>query len=257
MNVIDNAIKFTSYRGKIFISVTELAEDSKDSPADKAVYEFRIKDSGRGMSESFKKIVFQPFSREEDASIAKSQGSGLGLAITKKVVDLMGGTIDVISEVGVGSEFIITLPFKLCTFPVLQEDDDNTAVDFSGKRVLLTEDTDTNQMIAKDILESAGFYVDIAKDGVEAVEKMKIREAGYYDIILMDPYMPNMDGFEATRQIRSLQDKEKSLIPIIALSSSAFGEDKVKSFECGMNAHLAKPYDIPTLLRTIKRLLKQ
>ena len=224
--------------------------------SDKSLYEFRIRDCGRGMSESFKKVVFEPFSREEDAALAKSQGSGLGLAITKKVVELMNGTIDVISEEGRGSEFIITLPLKLCTFPVLKEDDDNSFVDFSGRKVLLTEDTDTNQMIAKDILESAGFNVDIAKDGVEAVEKMKIREAGYYDIILMDPYMPNMDGFEATRQIRSLPEKQKALIPIIGLSSSAFGEDRFKSFECGMNAHLAKPYDIPTLLRTIKGLLK-
>ena len=255
LNIIDNAIKFSPYRGKIFISVREVSDESRVS-SDKSLYEFRIRDCGRGMSESFKKVVFEPFSREEDAALAKSQGSGLGLAITKKVVELMNGTIDVISEEGRGSEFIITLPLKLCTFPVLKEDDDNSFVDFSGRKVLLTEDTDTNQMIAKDILESAGFNVDIAKDGVEAVEKMKIREAGYYDIILMDPYMPNMDGFEATRQIRSLPEKQKALIPIIGLSSSAFGEDRFKSFECGMNAHLAKPYDIPTLLRTIKGLLK-
>ena len=256
LNILGNAIKFTPYGGKISITINELEYFGKTSGEPKSLFEIIIKDNGIGMSEGFLDVIFEPFACDQLSVEAKSQGSGLGLAITKRIVNLMGGDIFVSSQEGKGSEFVIKVPFSICTLPLMQKDYDDRDVDFTGKKVLLCEDTETNQIIARDILENAGFVVDLARDGVEALEKMKLSPSEFYDIILMDTRMPNMDGYEATRQIRSLSDKKKAQIPIIAVSSNIYGDDRSKIFECGMNAYLSKPYNIPILLTTLKSLLK-
>ena len=391
LNILSNAIKFTPAGGTISFRVIE-----KPSPVDNlANYEFRIKDNGIGMSEEFQKTVFEAFTREKTSTVSGIQGTGLGMAITKNIVDMMGGVITVHSTEGKGSEFIVELPCKISTVPIIIEplpelkglralvadDDTNTCLsvcsmlreigmrpdwtnygkeavirakealnqadefrvyiidwlmpdlngietvrrirkvigdntpiiiltaydwadisdeakeagvtafcskplfmselrnvlaqpfmaaedtrsenknepaempDFTGKRVLLAEDNEMNQMIAEAILTESGFIVEIACDGIEAVEKMKTAPAGYYDIILMDIQMPKMDGYEAAKQIRALDDKKKANTPIVAVTANAFEEDRQTALEVGMNGHLAKPYDIPAIMETLTELL--
>ncbi len=392
LNILSNAIKFTPAGGKITFRVIE-----KPSSVDNiANFEFRIKDNGIGMSEEFRKSIFEAFSREKTSTVSGIQGTGLGMAIAKKIVDMMGGVIMVNSTEGKGSEFIVELPCKISNIsakfepiPELQgvrvlvaDDDTDTCLsvcsmlreigvrpdwtnygkeavirakdaldsadefrvyiidwqmpdlngietvrrirkviggsapiiiltaydwsdieeeareagvtafcskplfmselrnvmarplmisldkqteekseaeakpDFSGKRVLLAEDNELNQMLAENMLTEVGLAVEIANDGTEAVEKMKSAPAGYYDIILMDIQMPQMDGYEATRQIRALEDNEKAGIPIVAVTANAFEEDRQIAMEAGMNGHLAKPYDVPDIMKTLKELLE-
>jgi CheY-like chemotaxis protein/anti-sigma regulatory factor (Ser/Thr protein kinase) len=391
LNILTNAIKFTPAGGTISFRVIE-----KPSPSPKLTsFEFRIKDNGIGMSKEFQKTIFEAFARERTSTVSGIQGTGLGMAITKNIVDMMGGTIDVISEEGKGSEFVVIIPCKIsdvCTkfepIPELKgvralvaDDDTNTCLsicsmlreigmrpdwtnygkeavvrtkealdqadefrvyiidwmipdqngietvrrirkvigsnapiiiltaydwadieeeareagvtafcskplfmsemrnvltqpfmsaqepqakgnepeilpNFSGKRVLLVEDNYVNQMIAETVLTEANLCVEIANDGTEAVEMVKAAPAGYFDIILMDIQMPKMDGYEATKLIRALEDKEKAGIPIIAVTANAFEEDRRAALEAGMNGHLAKPYDIPAMLGTLTALLK-
>ena len=391
LNILSNAIKFTPAGGTITFRVIE-----KPSSVDNiANFEFRIKDNGIGMSEEFRKSIFEAFSREKTSTVSGIQGTGLGMAIAKKIVDMMGGVIMVNSTEGKGSEFIVELPCKISNIsakfepiPELQgvrvlvaDDDTDTCLsvcsmlreigvrpdwtnygkeavirakdaldsadefrvyiidwqmpdlngietvrrirkviggsapiiiltaydwsdieeeareagvtafcskplfmselrnvmaqplmisldkqteekseaeakpDFSGKRVLLAEDNELNQMLAENMLTEVGLAVEIANDGTEAVEKMKSAPAGYYDIILMDIQMPQMDGYEATRQIRALEDNEKAGIPIVAVTANAFEEDRQIAMEAGMNGHLAKPYDVPDIMKTLKELL--
>ena len=367
----------------------------KPSASDKAFFEFRIKDNGIGMSEEFRKTIFEAFTRERTSTVSGIQGTGLGMAITKNIVDMMGGTISVRSAEGKGSEFVVCLPCKISgvslkpePLPELQgiralvaDDDTDTCLsvcsmlreigmrpdwtnygkeavirakeameqadefrvyiidwlmpdlngietvrrirrvigdsapiiiltaydwadieeeareagvtafcskplfmselrnvlsrpfmlrleerdeaeepeakpDFRGKRVLLAEDNEMNQMIASTILSESGFAVEIAGDGIEAVEKMKAADAGYYDVILMDIQMPKMNGYEAAKRIRALEDGRKAGIPIVAVTANAFEEDRKIALEVGMNGHLAKPYDIPAIMETLKALLK-
>ena len=192
-------------------------------------------------------------SREKTSTVSGIQGTGLGMAITKNIVDMMGGVITVNSEAGKGSEFVVQLPCRIsgssAKFEPLPE-----LPDFSGKRVLLAEDNEMNQMIAETILTEAGLTVDIAGDGSEAVEKMKEAPAGTYDIILMDIQMPKMNGYEAAKRIRELEDPQKAGIPIVAVTANAFEEDRKVSLEAGMNGHLAKPYDIPAIMETLRTL---
>ena len=210
------------------------------------------------MSEEFQKTIFDAFTREESTTISGIQGTGLGMAITKSIVDLMGGSITLSSEEGKGSEFVVELPFRICETATRRvETPARTARDFSGKHLLLAEDNEMNQMIAVAILEEVGFAVDIAVDGAEAVEKMRIAPAGTYDAILMDVQMPRMDGYEATRQIRALEDPRKAHVPIIAVTANAFEEDQKIAFEAGMDGHLAKPYDVPKMMETLDKLLPQ
>ena len=387
LNILSNAIKFTPNEGTISFRVIE-----KPSASDKAVFEFRIKDTGIGMSEEFRKTIFEAFTRERTSTVSGIQGTGLGMAITKNIVDMMGGTINVNSEKGKGSEFIVELPCRISSgagkfeeVPELQglralvaDDDTNTclsicgmlrdigmrpdwtnygkeavvrakeafenadefrvfildwlmpdqngietarrirkvigdstpiiiltaydwsdveeeakeagvtafcskplfmselrsvlakpfrsgvedadaekgAPDFSGKRILLAEDNEMNQIIAVAILEEVGFAVEIAVDGTEAVEKMEKAPAGYYDIILMDIQMPQMDGYTAAKRIRALEDPAKAGIPIVAVTANAFEEDRKTAMEAGMNGHLAKPYDVGEIMRTLKEILK-
>jgi signal transduction histidine kinase/CheY-like chemotaxis protein len=250
LNILSNAIKFTPDGGTISFRVAE-----KPSPVDGlANFEFRVKDNGIGMSEEFRKTIFEPFTRERTSTVSGIQGTGLGMAITKNIVDMMGGNITVNSAAGEGTEFVVELPCKISSVSEKAETLPEQQ-DFTGKRVLLAEDNEMNQMIAEAILTNVGLSVEIACDGTEAVEKMKTAPAGYYDIILMDIQMPKMDGYEATKQIRALEDKKKASIPIVAVTANAFEEDRQTAMKAGMNGHLAKPYDIPAIMETLKELL--
>ena len=208
------------------------------------------------MSQKFRSEIFEAFSREESSTISGIEGTGLGMAITKKLIDMMGGKIEVNSCEGNGSEFIVTISFKICDAPAKQEELTKHDVDFTGKRVLLAEDVETNQIIAVALLEQIGFQVEIASDGKQAVEMVNNAEPGYYDIVLMDIQMPHTDGYEATKLIRSLDDPVKANIPIAAVTANAFVEDKEAALNAGMNAHLAKPYDMEQIIRTMQILLK-
>ena len=387
LNILSNAIKFTPTGGTISFQVTE-----KTSPIpEHAVFEFRVKDTGIGMSKEFQKTIFEAFTREKTSTVSGIQGTGLGMAITKSIVDMMGGTISVNSEEGKGTEFIVTIPCRLnknqsvnheipelkglralvvdddtdtclsvcsmlrkigmrpdwtssgkeaairtreaveqsdafsafivdwkmpdmngievvrrirkvigedtpiiiltaydwvdieeearkagvtafCSKPLFISElrkalasasqpaeehaaQDAEKVDFSGKKILLAEDNEMNQMIAYAILTEAGFEVEIANNGEEAVNMMKEAPANTYDIVLMDIQMPIMDGYEAARLIRALEDKDKANIPIIAVTANAFEEDRKLALEFGMNGHLAKPYDIPKMMDTLAQLL--
>ena len=254
LNILSNAIKFTPEGGDIFFTVKE-----KASSKDGAEYVFTVKDNGIGMSEEFRKTIFDAFSRERTSTVSGIQGTGLGMAITKNIVDLMGGTVTVSSTEGEGSEFIVTLPCKFSERKVSEEEKEKEEKkelpDFSGKRVLLAEDNEMNQMIAEAILTEAKFTVEIVGDGEEAVERMKEKPARYYDIIMMDIQMPKMDGYEAARRIRAMEEKEKANIPIVAVTANVFEEDRKTAMDAGMSGHLAKPYDVPAMMDMLKKLL--
>ncbi len=261
LNILSNAIKFTNEGGSISLNVSEEETKTENKQPQTSVYEFRIKDNGIGMSRDFQKIIFDSFTRERTSTVSGILGTGLGMAITKKIVDMLGGTIQVQSEEGHGSEFIVKLPCKISSEKTEQIDKSEPAkdalvqADFSGKRVLLAEDNEMNQMIAVANLENAGFAVEVANDGVEALEKVRTNPAGYYDVILMDIQMPKMDGYEAARRIRALPEPEKASVPIVAVTANTFGEDCEAALKAGMNKHLAKPYDIPQIIQTIYSLL--
>ena len=264
LNVLSNAYKFTPEHGTVSMSLWEIANAENGY----GNYEIRIQDSGIGMSREFADRMFNAFERERTSTVSGIQGTGLGLAITKSIVDLMGGTIDVITAPGSGTEFIIRLKFKLAEPEDVMNPSDaagadnagsassGTEVDFSGKRLLLVEDNMINMEIANMILTQAGFEVETAENGRIAVDKVSSSEPGYYHAILMDIQMPEMDGLEATRAIRALPDAQLAGIPIIAMTANAFKEDEDASAKAGMQAHIAKPIDVPVLLRTMAEVLR-
>ncbi len=253
LNILSNSVKFTPSGGTISFQVIE-TPSSNENIAD---FEFRIKDNGIGMSEEFQKTIFEAFTREKTSTVSGIEGTGLGMAIAKNIIDMMGGTITVHSTEGEGSEFIVKLPCKISRVSSDDESHSSSSAmpDLSGRRVLLAEDNEINQILAEKILTSVGLNVDIACDGTEAVEKVRSAASGYYDVILMDIQMPLMDGYEATRQIRALDNKELANIPIIAVTANAFDEDRQVAAYVGMNGYLAKPYDIPMIMETLKNLL--
>lgn len=256
LNILSNAIKFTPEGGSVSVDVTQ----KTDAPEGFADYIFCIKDTGIGMSEEFKKHIFEAFSREETSTVSGILGTGLGMAITKNIVDMMNGSISVNSKQGKGSEFIVELRFPIGTGCDISSEKEKkyvvSTVDFNGKKILLVEDNELNQEIACTILREEGFIVDVACDGTEAVGLVGAEKGLEYDIILMDIQMPKMDGYEATSRIRAMGGKRKN-IPIIAMTANAFDEDKSKAFSCGMNGHIGKPIVIQDLLDTLASFLVQ
>ena len=255
-NLISNAVKFTPQGGTI--TVKALKKQVSDSGY--ARFEFVVSDTGVGMTEEFMKRMYEAFEREESSTKTGNLGTGLGLAITKQLLDLLGGSISVESEKGKGSTFKVNLPLKMADetkeYPAEHVQPEEIKRKTGQYRVLLVEDIEINRMLAETLLEEEGFLVESVPDGSDAVEIIKTHPEWYYDVILMDIQMPVMNGYEATRLIRSMGRKDTSLMPIIALSANARDEDKRMSMESGMNSHVAKPFDIAQLIKTINKHLK-
>lgn len=251
LNLISNAYKFTQDGGRITVTLKQTGSDDK-----KGFYELRVKDTGMGMTQEFAETVFDAYSREKSA--ASIQGTGLGMAITKSIVDMMGGTIKVISAKGEGTEFIINFVFVLSEdVPKEQGSDENNieSVDFTGTRLLLVEDNEINRQIAELILSGAGFELDTVENGKEAYEMVAASQPGYYKAVLMDVQMPVMNGYDSTKAIRKLENKELAEIPIIAMTANAFVEDVQEALDAGMNAHIAKPIDVPTMMKVLADII--
>ena len=251
----DNAVKYTEENGRVTIVAVE--KEQRGEQDDLVTYQFAIEDNGIGISEEFLTNLFEPFEREKNTTLSGIYGTGLGLSITKKLVDIIGGTIEVSSTAGEGSRFIVTLPLRIQEVSESSCDTEEILPQFaSSKRILIVDDNEINLEIEYEVLKDAGFLVDTAEDGSIAVEKIKQSEPGDYDLILMDIQMPIMDGYRATRAIREMKNPALAGIPIIAVSANAFEEDKRMAMESGMNAHLAKPLDTPRLYKLIRKFLK-
>ena len=253
-NLLTNAFKFTPSGGKINVTLKQVGVNE-----DTGSYELRVKDTGMGMTPEFAAKVFEAYSR--DRTVNNIQGTGLGMAITKSIVDLMGGTIDVKTELGKGTEFIIQVDFKLVDD--IPEDNVETKaekiktdLDFSKMKLLLVEDNMVNREIASLILTEHGFKLDTAENGKEAVEKVSSSKPGEYQVVLMDVQMPVMNGYEATKAIRQLDNPELANIPIIAMTANAFSEDIQAAKDAGMNDHIAKPIDIPKMIETLQKVIR-
>ena len=255
LNVVSNSIKYTNPHGKITVSIDELdSEDEKN-----ANYKVVVEDNGIGMSQDYLPHIFEEFSREHTSTETRVAGTGLGLPIVKSLVDRMGGTIEVESEEGKGTRFIMKFSFPVSLENQVREKEKQNIPDITeklkGKRILLAEDNDLNAEIAQFILEDMGLMVDRVEDGVQCVSRIEQKPAGTYDLILMDIQMPNMDGYRATEMIRGLSDKDKATIPIIAMTANAFEEDRKKALAKGMNGHIAKPVDAEKVEKTICSVL--
>ena len=251
MNLLGNAGKFTEENGSVSLRLTEIGGGEGTGS-----YEIRIKDTGIGMSPEFVERLFIPFERERTSTVSRIQGTGLGLAITKSIVDMMGGNITVQTEKGKGTEFTIKVDFPLAEQEEENCSNEENEISFEGMRALLVEDNMINMEIAQMLLEQAGFLIETAENGKIALEMTAASEPGYYDVILMDIQMPVMDGYTATKAIRSLSDTGLAGIPIIAMTANAFQEDIKKAEEVGMNGHISKPLDIPGMRATLQQVLK-
>ena len=251
LNLLSNSCKFTPEKGMVKATLRQLGRTDKTG-----IYELRVLDNGIGMSEEFAADMFRPFERERTSTVSGIQGTGLGLSITKSIVELMEGTIDVSSASGKGTEFVIGLTLPLAEAP--EEAAAEAApekVDFESLRILLAEDNEINREIAGMLLTQFGCTVEHAVNGQEALDMVEGSEPGYYDLVLMDIQMPVMDGYEATKRIRGLPDRELAQIPIIAMTANAFREDEKAAGEAGMDAHIAKPLDVQKMLQTIAEVL--
>ncbi len=267
MNLLGNAMKFTEPGGTISAWVLEKPDEREDW----VVFEFHVKDTGIGISEEFQKRIFEPFERERSSTVSGIQGTGLGMTITKNLVGLMGGTIAVASKKGEGSEFTVRIPLKKNVRKTLDkapgkpenlptqtpEADAAHRAAIKGQRILLVEDNDLNREIARELLSDAGMQIEEAWDGKQAVERLLEKGAGYYRLVLMDIQMPVMDGYEATRQIRSFPDRELAKIPIIAMTANAFEEDQKRVIEMEMDAYIPKPVDVEKMLDVLEEILRR
>lgn len=256
LNIVSNAIKYTPEGGIITASFKELPGDAPNT----CLVETVIQDNGIGMSDEFLAHAFDSFSREQTSTISGIQGTGLGLAIVKDLVDLMRGTISIESQQGTGTTVTIRLPHRLGKAPEANRQEDIDLMNrelLEGRRILLAEDIDINAMIATKLLTEKGYIVERAKDGVECVDMLLKAEEEYYDLILMDIQMPNMDGYNATRSIRAFVDEKKASIPILAMTANAFKEDRDKATASGMNGHIAKPLDIDKMFQMITDVLRE
>ena len=253
MNILSNAVKYNRENGQIYISCMEIPSEQPEM----TTMEFVCRDTGIGMTEEFQKCVFEPFAQEHTGSRAKFTGTGLGLSISRKLVEKMGGTITFESEKGVGTTFVIRVPFKIDLDADKQEEQkDVSEKSIKGLHILLAEDNELNMEIAEFVLQNEGAGVTKAWDGQEAVELFRNSEPGEFDVILMDIMMPVMNGYEATKMIRSLDREDAKAIPIIAMTANAFTEDRIRAKEAGMDEHVAKPVDVELLIKVIHKLVK-
>lgn len=253
LNILSNAVKYTGHGGSISLNVEEILRSGHY-----ARYKFTVTDNGIGMSEAFQKHIYESFSRAENSVTNKVQGTGLGMAITKNIVDMMGGVITLQSQLGKGTRFEVVLDFKICeetaqAAPAVCPAPAQDSPSLHGMRFLCAEDNEINAEILQSLLEMRGASCTICRDGAEVVEKFRTVAPGEYDAILMDVQMPGMDGYEATRTIRSGANPLGRTIPIIAMTANAFAEDVKKSLDAGMNAHLSKPVDLNALEQTLQR----
>ena len=253
-NLVSNAVKYTGACGTIRCDVTQ-KPGKKEGWCDMVI---TVADNGIGMSQEFQKHIFEPFERERTSTVSKVEGSGIGMGIVKKLVGLMGGTVEVESRIGVGSTFIVTIPCRIASQEETQAKRDTTSSDkksLLGVKILLTEDNDLNAEIAAELLQEEGCTVDRAKDGVECVDMLEKAANGTYQLILMDIQMPVMNGYDAAKKIRRMEDPQKADIPIIAMTANAFSEDRQAALDAGMNDHVAKPINMNVLVPTIRKYL--
>ena len=257
VNIMSNAMKYTPSGGSVMVNVDEL-------PCDESGYMIvrtRVSDTGIGMSQDYLAKIFEAFTRERNTTKSKITGSGLGMAIVKKYVELLGGTIDVESELGKGSTFTVTLKHRIADESYYEkkhvENHGTGSEILEGRNILLAEDNDLNAEIAEAILERAGLKIERVEDGIQCVNQIEKMPAGTYDMILMDIQMPKMDGYKATQEIRHLPDKDKACIPIIAMTANAFDEDKKKALEGGMDGFLSKPIVIEELIHTLQNTMER
>lgn len=254
LNIVSNAVKYTPEGGIINVSFKELPGDAPNT----CYVETVIQDNGIGMSKEFLAHAYESFSRERTSTVSGIQGTGLGLAIVKDLVELMRGTISIESQQGKGTKVTVLLPHRLGKAPAAERAQEMEMLDrslFEGRRILLAEDIDINAMIATKLLSDKGCIVERAKDGVECVDMLLKAEEGYYDLVLMDIQMPNMDGYNAARTIREFVDEKKASIPILAMTANAFKEDRDKAADAGMDGHIAKQLDAVKMFRTIAEVL--
>ena len=253
-NLVGNAVKYTGAGGTIRCDVTQKPGE-KEGWCDTVV---TVADNGIGMSQEFQKHIFEPFERERTSTVSKVEGSGIGMGIVKKLVELMGGTVEVESKIGVGSTFTVTIPCRIASEDEIQAKREINPSDqkcLCGTRILLTEDNDLNAEIATELLQEEGCTVDRAKDGVECVDMLEKAANGTYQLILMDVQMPVMNGYDATKKIRRMDDPQKANIPIVAMTANAFSEDKQVALDAGMNDHIAKPINMSVLVPTLRKYL--
>ena len=253
-NLVSNAVKYTGAGGTIRCDVAQKPGE-KEGWCDTVV---TVADNGIGMSQEFQKHIFEPFERERTSTVSKVEGSGIGMGIVKKLVGLMGGTVEVESKIGVGSKFTVTIPCRIASEEETQAKraaDPADRESLCGTRILLTEDNDLNAEIATELLQEEGCTVDRAKDGVECVDMLEKAANGTYQIILMDVQMPVMNGYDAAKKIRRMDDPPKANIPIVAMTANAFSEDKQVALDAGMNDHIAKPIDMSVLVPTLRKYL--
>ena len=256
MNLLSNAIKFTPEGGEVMLSLVQEPCEAEGY----GNYVFHVKDTGLGMSQEFVQKVFDAFEREVNSTVNKIQGTGLGMAITKSIVELMNGFIQVETKQGEGTEFTVSLTFRLWEQELYQaktpeEEENDGEIDFTGRRILLVEDNELNREIASEILLDYGLEVESAENGQAALEKLKSGGAGRYDLVLMDVQMPVMNGYEATKAIRQLEDPGLAGITIVAMTANAFHEDRQAALESGMDGFISKPIDVEQLVKTLKGIL--
>ena len=253
-NLVSNAVKYTGAGGTIHCGITQKPGE-KEGWCDTVV---TVADNGIGMSQEFQKHIFEPFERERTSTVSKVEGSGIGMGIVKKLVGLMGGTVEVESKIGAGSTFTVTIPCRIASEDEIQAKREINPSDqkcLCGTRILLTEDNDLNAEIATELLQEEGCTVDRAKDGVECVDMLEKAANGTYQLILMDIQMPVMNGYDATKKIRRMDDPQKANIPIVAMTANAFSEDKQVALDAGMNDHIAKPINMSVLVPTLRKYL--
>jgi signal transduction histidine kinase len=253
LNILSNAYKYTESGGKVHMHLMEIPCEREGYVTYKTV----ISDTGIGMSEEFLPHIFEEFARENNTTDNKIEGTGLGMPIVKRLVEFMDGEIQVESKKGEGSKFTVFIPHRIAERKDLT---DHQGVElspelFEGKRILLAEDNDLNAEIAEEILREAGFELERAVDGLNCVRMVERAEDDYYDVILMDIQMPNMNGYEASKIIRAMTNPKKNSIPIIAMTANAFEEDKREAIKCGMNGHLGKPVNVRALMKELSGIL--